>query len=116
MSIGKQVKSRTASMRHRIVVKYRTTTTNNADTGQPEETWTTRFASEPAAFENKGGGEFINGRKIAATAQAIFTVNYRPGYLETDVIEFDGQTWGIVKIDPPEGVKRYLEIQAKVSE
>lgn len=113
MSIGKQVKGKVAAMRHRIVVKYRTTTQD--DIGGTVESWTTRFASEPAAFEPKGGGEFIRGRKIDVTTTGIFTVNYRNGWTETDVIEWDGMTFGIVSIDKPEGVSRYLEIQVKTA-
>lgn len=113
MSIGKQIKSKIASMRHRIVVKYRTTTQD--EIGGTVESWTTRFPSEPAAFEKVSGGEFLRGRKIDVQATAIFTVNYRYGYVETDKIEWGGQTYGIVSIDKPEGVSRYLEIQAKVA-
>lgn len=113
MSIGKQLKS-VAKMRHRIEVKSRSTGT--AEDGGVTETLSTRFASEPAAYEPKAGGEFIRGRKIEAQTTALFTVNYRPGYVETDLIVFGGKTYGIVKIDAPEGVQRYLEIQAKVAE
>ena len=114
MSIGKQVKS-VAQLRHRIIVKSRSTT-QDADTGQPVESWSTRFASEPAKYEQVSGGEFLRGRKIDAQTTAIFTVNYRQGYATTDTITYDGKTYGIVRIDTPEGVRRYLEIQAKVAE
>lgn len=113
MSIGKQIKNKVASMRHRIVVKARTTTQD--DIGGVTEGWTTRFASEPAAYQDVSGGEFLRGRKIDVQTTAIFTVNYRQGYTETDVIEWDGNSYGIVSIDKPEGVSRYLEIQAKVA-
>lgn len=113
MSIGKQIKSSVASMRHRIRVKYRSVTTD--DIGGNVETWTDRFKSEPAAFEQVAGGEFLRGRKIDTQTTAIFTVNYRTGYVTTDIIEFQGQSYGIVRIDKPEGVNRYLEIQAKVA-
>lgn len=113
MSIGKQVKEKVAAMRHRIVVKYRTTSQDGI--GGPEESWTTRFASEPAAYQDVSGGEFIRGRKIDVQTTALFTVNYRTGWTETDVIEWGGVTYGIVSIDKPEGVSRYLEIQAKVA-
>lgn len=101
----------TATLRHRITVKYRTVAPDDA--GQPVEAFTTRFASEPASFEQVAGGEFLRGRKIDVSTTAIFTVNYRDGYDEKDTITLDGKTYGIVRIDNPEGVKRYLEIQAK---
>ena len=112
MSIGKQVKATVASMRHRILVKSRSTTQD--DIGGEVETLSTRFASEPAKFEQVSGGEFLRGRKIDAQTTAIFTVNYRSGYVVTDVIVFQSKTYGIVRIDAPEGIGRYLEIQAKV--
>lgn len=113
MTLG-ATKIHRAQMRHRIVVKSRGTGT--AEDGGLDETLSTRFANEPAAYEPKSGGEFIRGRKIEAQTTALFTVNYRPGYLDTDLIVFGGKTYGIVKIDAPEGVQRYLEIQAKVAE
>lgn len=114
VGIGTAYRYKTAKMRHRITVKYRTTSQSDG-TGQPIETFVNRFTGEPAAFEQVSGGEFLRGRKIDATTTVIFTVNYRPGYETTDKIEFDGTTYGIVRIDTPDGVKRYLEIQAKTS-
>lgn len=113
MTLG-AIKLHRAELRHKIIVKSRSTGT--AEDGGVTETLSTRFASEPAAYEPKAGGEFIRGRKIEAQTTALFTVNYRPGYVETDLIVFGGKTYGIVKIDAPEGVQRYLEIQAKVAE
>lgn len=112
MTLG-AVNSHRAELRHQIVVKYRSTTTN-ADGGL-SETWTTRFGHEPAKFEQVAGGEFLRGRKIDVQTTAIFTVNYRAGYLETDRITFNSTDYGIVKIDMPDGIRRYLEIQAKSS-
>lgn len=102
----------TATLRHLITVKHRTVPTSD-DAGQPVEVFTTRYTNEPASFEQVSGGEFIRGRKIDNNTTAIFIVNYRESYNEKDVIVFDGTTYGIVRIDTPEGVKRYLEIQAK---
>lgn len=110
MTLG-AAKVHRAELRHRIVVKYRTTTRD--DIGGQTETWTTRFASEPAKFEQVSGGEFLRGRKIDVQTTAIFTVNYRDGWTETDTITFAGKVYGIVRIDTPEGVERYLEVQAK---
>jgi SPP1 family predicted phage head-tail adaptor len=114
MTLLGQVSTRyhTATLRHRIEVKYRTIPTFD-DAGQPTEVFVTRYESEPASFEQVSGGEFLRGRKIDVNTTAIFTVNYRDGYDEKDLILFDGNTYGIVRIDYPEGVKRYIEIQAK---
>ena len=115
MTLGQVgTKYHTATLRHRITVKYRTIASQD-DAGQPVETFTTRYSNEPASFEQVSGGEFLRGRKIDVSTTAIFTVNYRPSYDEKDTITFDGKTYGIVRIDKPEGVNRYLEIQAKQS-
>lgn len=111
MTLGEVRSHHTAKMRHRVLVKYRTTEYDNA--GQPIETFVTRFPSEPASYEQVAGGEFLRGRKIDVNTTVIFTVNYRAGYVETDIITFDGVDYGIVKLDIPEGIKRYIEIQAK---
>lgn len=114
MSFGRLAKTRPGEMRHRIQVKYRTTTPD--DIGGLTEAWAYRFKNEPAKYQDVSGGEFLRGRKIDVTTTAIFTVNYRDGYLETDLIEWDGLTWGIVSIDKPEGIGRFYEIQAKIAE
>lgn len=111
MTLG-AIKGHTAELRHRIIVKSRSTTQDNI--GGEVESLSTRYASEPAKFEQVSGGEFLRGRKIDAQTTAIFTVNFRSGYTVTDVITFQSKTYGIVRIDAPEGVNRYLEIQAKV--
>lgn len=113
-TLGDIAKHYTAKLRHRIIVKSRSVASD--DIGQQIETWTTRFASEPASFEQVSGGEFLRGRKIDVNTTAIFTVNYRQGYEHTDTITYAGDVYGIVRIDKPQGINRYLEIQAKVAQ
>lgn len=113
-SIGSMFRQSTSRMRHRITVKQRITTRDES-TGQPIESWTPRFTSEPAAFNEVAGGEQLRGRHIEAGVTAVFVVNYREGYDETDIIEFDGVEYGIVRLRRPDGIKRYLEIHAKAT-
>ena len=54
------------------------------------------------------GGERIRGRQIDDSVTAVFEVNYRAGYLVTDRILFQGVYYGIVRIDAPGGVNRFL--------
>jgi SPP1 family predicted phage head-tail adaptor len=83
---------------------------------QPIVTYTTaRFANEPAKYEQVSGGEVVRGRQIEAGVIALFTVNYRDGYVQTDRITFDGQTYGIHRMHKPDGIKRFLEIHCKAA-
>lgn len=95
-------------MRHRITIEK---PTDAADSfGQPISTWTTYRASEPAAFIQTSGGEFIRGKQVEATVKAIFTVRYRPGYTEKMRVVHRGITYGILHLNPVEGGQRYIEI------
>lgn len=113
-SIGSMFRQSTARMRHRISVKQRITSRDQS-TGQPTEAWLVRFENEPAAFNEVAGGEQLRGRHIEAGVTAVFVVNYREEYKETDIIDFDGVEYGIVRLRRPDGIKRYLEIHAKAT-
>lgn len=100
-------------MRHRLVVEEESTTLDS-DTGQPIRTWTTLYASEPAAYVEVRGGESFRGNQIEAGVNAVFTVRYREDWDTTKRISFDGQTYGIVFVKKVNGFKRYLEIHCRM--
>lgn len=101
----------TSQMRHRINVETATTEIDSAR--QKVVTYVTRLAAEPAAFMQVSGGETIRGRQIEAGVTALFKVNYRTGYAVTDRVQFDGQAYGIVRLEIPQGVKRFMWLHCK---
>jgi SPP1 family predicted phage head-tail adaptor len=78
-------------------------------------TYTAKYTNIAAKYEQVSGGEVVRGRQIEAGVIALFTVNYRDGYIQTDRITFDGQTYGIHRMHKPDGVKRFLEIHCKAA-
>lgn len=113
VGIGSMYRYKLAKMRHRITVKYRQTTQD--DTGQPIESWVDRFEDEPASFQETSGGETIRGRQVEAGVTAVFGVNWRPGYEVTDLVVFEGEEYGIVRIHKPEGIGRFLDLHCKLT-
>lgn len=106
--IGSMVKEKCSDMRHRISVEYCITTIDSSR--QPRYSYATRFASEPASFQQVTGGEKVRGRQIEAGVSAVFNVNHRDGYLVTDRVLFGGVYYGIVRIQPPDGINRFLTL------
>lgn len=98
-------------MRHRITVQEASTTVDASR--QKVVTYVDRFTREPAAFTQVSGGETIRGRQIEAGVTALFKVNYRDGYAVTDRVVFDGQNYGIVRLEIPQGVKRFMWLHCK---
>lgn len=112
--IGSTRKVPVGNMRHRISVRSATTTVDAAR--QKVITYTTtRYASEPASFEEVSGGEYLRGRQIEAGVVAVFIVNYRDGYEVTDRVTFQGTNYGIHRIHNPSGIGRFLEIHCKAA-
>ena len=109
--IGQARRSDAGSMRHRITVQSAESTIDSSR--QKVITYETRWNAEPAAFQQVSGGETIRGQQVEAGVVAMFRVNYRSGYAETDRIVFDGQNYGIVRIEVPEGVKRFQWLHCK---
>lgn len=66
------------------------------------------YQSEPAAFMQVSGGEIFRGRQVEPGVTAVFEVNYRDGYKESDRIYFDGDYYGITRIHIPNGIKRFM--------
>lgn len=105
---------RLGAMRERITVE---TATVDASTGQPVRTWATVVANEPAAFEQVTGGETLRGRQVEANVTAIFTVRFRSNtYSVEQRITHNGIEYGIVRVMPVEGGRRYIELRCKASE
>jgi len=66
------------------------------------------YEKEPASFMQVSGGEIFRGRQVEPGVTAVFEVNYRDGYKESDRIYFDGDYYGITRINIPNGIKRYM--------
>jgi SPP1 family predicted phage head-tail adaptor len=98
-------------MRNRITVKTETTTQDAA--GQPVVTLATWLENEPAKFEPTRGGESARGRQVEAGIAAVFTVHYRDGYTPEMSVLCNGQTYGIVYVDPVDGMNAYRELHCK---
>lgn len=98
-------------MRDRITVANEVTA--QAESGQPIVSLVNFLVNEPATYLYVGGAESIRGRQIEAGINAIFTVRYRPGYLPTQAITYDGQRYGVVHVRPIDGKNRYLELFCK---
>lgn len=99
-------------MRERITVQSATVVET---TGQPVRTWANTFANEPASFEQASGGETARGRQVEANVAAVFTVHYRAGYDTEQRVVHDGINYGIVRVVPVEGGRRYLELRCKAA-
>jgi SPP1 family predicted phage head-tail adaptor len=110
-SIGQTRRSETGMMRHRLTVQSAEPSLDPSR--QKVITYTTKWNSEPAAFIQVSGGETIRGQQVEAGVTAMFKVNYRSGYTETDRIVFDGENYGIVRIEVPDGVKRFQWLHCK---
>jgi SPP1 family predicted phage head-tail adaptor len=113
MIVGESKGGGMADRRHRVLIQQATTALDAA--GQPIVTWSTRYASEPAKFEQVSGGSRLRGRQVEADVEAVFTVNYRNGYELTDRVSFQGMYYGIRRIHIPDGVKRFAELHCKAA-
>lgn len=98
-------------MRNRITVKTETTTQDSA--GQPVVTLATWLTDEPAKFEPTTGGEGARGRQVEAGIAAVFTVHYRSGYTPEMSVLCNGQAYGIVYVNPVDGMNAYRELHCK---
>jgi SPP1 family predicted phage head-tail adaptor len=98
-------------MRSRITVKTETTTQDDA--GQPVVTLSTWLTDEPAKFEPTNGGEGARGRQVEAGIAAVFTVHYRAGYTPRMAVVCDGQTYGVVYVNPVDGMNVFRELHCK---
>jgi len=98
-------------MRHRITVKIESTTQDSA--GQPVVTLTNWLVDEPAKWEPTTGSEGARGRQVEAGIAAVFTVHYRDGYTPEMVVLCNGQYYGVVYVNPVDGMNAYRELHCK---
>lgn len=111
MAVGTVLRNSFGSMRHRITVQSLVETIDAAR--QPLHSYTDKYTNEPASFEQVSGGETNRGRQVEAGVVAVFVVNYRDGYSTTDRVIFDGTTYSIVRVEHPEGIKRFTLLHCK---
>lgn len=113
MIVGDRKGLRLSDMRHRVTVQTLVETVNASR--QKVQTYTDRLTEEPATFEQVSGGEYNRGQQVEAGVTAVFKVNYRTGYSVTDRIVYAGQNYGIVSIEAPVGINRFLFLQCKAA-
>jgi SPP1 family predicted phage head-tail adaptor len=78
MTFGKPKRSKISQLRHRIT--FKTPTTTQDESGQPNVTWTVFRQNEPAEFTPMAGVESMRGRQLEAGTKGVFRINYRTGY------------------------------------
>lgn len=103
-----------ANMRYRVVLQKHVDSVDDA--GQPIATWTTVYQSEPADYAAVSGGQVFRGSQVNEGINAVFTVRYRDEYTPQHRILYNGQSFGIVFVQPIEGRDRYLDCHCKVVE
>lgn len=113
MIVGERRGHRIGNMRHRITLKRPAEAVDASR--QPIVTWTDQLTLQPAAYQQVSGGETFRGKQVEAGIVAVFTVNYRSEYTAQKQIVFRSQTYGIVRVDDPDGIRRWLDIYCKAS-
>jgi len=111
--IGRDRGIRVGALRYRINVQQPSKTDGSTTQGQRIVSWTNRLTDEPADYEYASGGQTARGRQVEETVRAVFTVRYRSGYTTEEQIVFNGETFGIVHIEPVMGRDRYLRIHCR---
>jgi SPP1 family predicted phage head-tail adaptor len=111
--IGSMYRQKISDMRHRITVQTAVQTIDASR--QKIVSYVNRLTSEPATFEEVTGGEVIRGKQIEAGVTAVFKVNAKPGYSVQDRILFNGQTYGIVRVEIPSGIERFIHLYCKAA-
>jgi SPP1 family predicted phage head-tail adaptor len=61
-----------------------------------------------------GGNETVRGRQVEEKVRGIFTVRYRTGYTQDMRVVYQGETYGIVRVDDVEGLRKYIELTAVI--
>ena len=98
-------------MRQRITIQSKTDAADAA--GQPTRTWSNTYINEPAQVEYTGGTETFRGRQLEAGIQAVFTVRHRDEYTPEMRISYGGNYYGIVRVRPVQGGRRYTELYCR---
>lgn len=113
MIVGERRGMRTADRRHRITLRQPVKSLD--DSRQQIISWESELTDQPAKYQQVSGGEVVRGKQIEAGVTALFTVNYRSEYTTEKQILFRGQTYGIVRVDDPDGVERFQDIHCKAA-
>ena len=106
--IAKPRKFCVGSMRHRCTIQQPTETQDSA--GQPIVTWSAYVANEPCHYTPTGGFEVMRGKQLEARTKAVFRVRYRPGYNVQMQVVFQGESYGIIALNPVDGLIRFIDI------
>lgn len=109
-SIGRQ---KCSDMRHRITIQSPTVTLDAA--GQPNVTWANFVVNEPAKFTATNGVESMRGRQLEARVTGVFVIRYRDGLNTRMRISHGGIYYGILHINPVDGLDIYREIMVATS-
>jgi SPP1 family predicted phage head-tail adaptor len=83
--------------------------------GQPVVTWSDFLVDEPCQFTPSGGTENMRGRQLEAGVNGMFLVRKRYGYNTKMQIVFNGTEYGILYVNPVDGLDRYLELMVRSS-
>ena len=113
MIVGERKGMRLSDLRHRITLREPVAAVD--DSRQPVITWTDELTSQPAKYEQVSGGETFRGKQVEAGVVAVFTVNYRSEYTAEKQIYFGGQAFGIVRVNDPDGIKRWMDVYCKAA-
>lgn len=111
--IGSMYRQKASDMRHRITLRKPVKTVDASR--QPVTTWENELTMQPAKYLQVAGGETVRGRQIEAGVTALFTVNYRAEYAVEKQVVFRGQAYGIVRVDEPDGVNRFVDLHCKAA-
>lgn len=113
MIVGERKGMRLSDMRHRITLRQPVKTVD--DSRQQITVWEDLLTGQPAKYEQVSGGEIICGKQVEAGVTALFTVNYRSEYSVDKQIVFRNQSYGIVRVDPPDGINRFADVYCKAA-
>ena len=113
MIVGERKGMRLADMRHRIALQQPVKSVD--DSRQQIVSWENELTMQPARYTQVSGGETVRGRQIEAGVTALFTVNYRSEYAVEKRVVFRGQAYGIVRVDQPDGIERFVDLHCKAA-
>ncbi len=111
MIVGERSGMRLSDLRHRITLQEPTRTVDAAR--QPVVTWSNELTDQPARYSSVSGGETNRGRQVEAGVVAVFTVNYRDNYAVDKQVIFRGNNYGIVRVEPIDGINRFIDLHCK---
>ena len=111
--IGSMYRQKISDMRHRITVQTAVETIDASR--QKVISYTDRIVNEPSTFIQVTGGEVNRGRQVEAGVTAIFKLNRRSGYTTKDRVLFAGDQYGVVRVEIPDGIDRFIYLHCKAA-